>query len=300
MKDKQQIWYIHFFENLLLLIKMLVGGKYMMLPVLFISGQSLAETYEKALLALYHKGIDLPTDYDRIGDLKSKDCTMLMVIEKPLSEPMIHRCFPGGLHDLEEYCQEVLDGIKDDFIRNPNDPTDHRWLYTYHQRLKKQTPMVLEELVRNPFSRRANMTTWHADDDIYSEDPPCLQRIWFRCTELDGIKYLNCNVSMRSNDAFKASFMNMFAFIMLQKRMAEQLSQKLMEEIRIGQYTHMADSFHIYGSDLLQFEKLFLLSVNNRTFEQRTYTIEFCQPFFDEAKGPIKEKIERMKNSSSF
>ncbi|MGI6706336.1 MAG: thymidylate synthase [Clostridia bacterium] len=269
-----------------------------MLPVLCVRGLGLAEAYEKALLTLYEQGTDLPTDYDKEGDPKSKDCTMIIAVEKPLSEPMIHRCFPGGLYDLEEYRQEVLDGIKDEFVRNPDDPKDHRWLYTYHQRLEKQIPLVLNELARNSFTRRANMTTWQAENDILSEDPPCLQRLWYRCTEEKGRKYLNCNVSMRSNDAFKASFMNMFAFIMLQKRIAEELSRRLNEEISVGQYTHMADSFHIYGSDLPQFEKLFLNSIKNRSFEDRTYTLEFCQPFFEEAKVHIRQKLEQMRTNA--
>jgi len=267
-----------------------------LIPVIKVEGRGLAEAYEKALIELYRHGMEIPTDYDKEGDKKSKDCTMIILVKEPLSEPMIHRCFPGGLEDLEEYRQEVLDGIKDEFVRNLNDPDDKRWLYTYHQRLSHQFPRVLAELARNPFTRRANMTTWLADSDIESEDPPCLQRIWLRCTQQDDIKYLNMHVSMRSNDAFKASFMNMFAFIMLQKRFADQLSDILNEPVKVGQYLHMADSFHIYGCDLEQFEQLFLKSLKNRSFENRTYTYEFCKPFFEEAKAKIKEKIARMRD----
>ena len=270
-----------------------------MIPIVVVRGRTLAEAYEKALLELYDKGIDIPTDYDKPGDRKSRDCTMIMVIEEPLGEPMIHRCFPGGLEDLEEYRQEVLDGIKDEFVRNPDDPEDHRWLYTYHQRLEKQIPMVIRELARNPFTRRDNMTTWLPETDIMSEDPPCLQRIWYRCTEENGKIKLNCSVSMRSNDAFKASFMNMFAFIMLQRRVAEQLSDAIGRKVGLGQYIHYADSYHIYGSDLEQFEKLFLNSVRKRTFEERTYTLEFAEQFFLEARETIKKKLDDMKTRIS-
>ena len=88
----------------------------------------------------------------------------------------------------------------------------------------------------------------------------------------------------------------MFAFIMLQKRFADQLSDILNEPVKVGQYLHMADSFHIYGCDLEQFEQLFLKSLKNRSFENRTYTYEFCKPFFEEAKAKIKEKIARMRD----
>lgn len=267
-----------------------------MIPVIKIHEKTLAMAYEKALLALYENGMEVATDYDQPGDPHSKDCTMLIVVDNPLAEPMIHRCFPGGLADLEEYRQEVLDGIKDEFVRNPEDPDDHRWLYTYHQRIEDQLPMIVNELARNPFSRRAQFTTWDKDGDIVSEDPPCLQRGWYRCTKDEqGNLYLNGHISMRSNDAYKASFMNMFAFVMLQKRLAEELGSRLGCEVKVGQYTHFADSFHIYGKDLKDFENLFIRSVENRTFENRTYTLEFCQPFFEEAKQTIKEKVEQLR-----
>jgi len=61
---------------------------------------------------------------------------MMMTIERPDSEPMIHMGgIPGGFEDLEEYVQEVRDGIKDHWVRNPLDPDDTRWQYTYHGRL---------------------------------------------------------------------------------------------------------------------------------------------------------------------
>ena len=87
----------------------------------------------------------------------------------------------------------------------------------------------------------------------------------------------------------------MFAFVMLQKRLAEELSGRLNREVRVGQYTHFADSFHIYGKDLRDFENLFLRSVENRTFDNRTYPMEFCEPFFEEARPAIKEKIEKLR-----
>lgn len=271
-----------------------------MIPVITVHERTLPLAYEKALLGLYEKGMEVATDYDQPGDALSKDCTLLMVVDEPLAEPMIHRCFPGGLEDLEEYRQEVLDGIKDEFVRNTDDPDDHRWLYTYHQRIQDQLGMILDELARNPFTRRAQFTTWDREDDIHSEDPPCLQRGWYRCTKDDqGILYLNGHISMRSNDAFKANFMNMFAFVMLQKRLAEELGERLGCEVRVGQYTHFADSFHVYGKDLKDFESLFIRSVEKRTFENRTYTLEFCEPFFEEAQPKIKEKLVKLRQGRS-
>ncbi len=97
---------------------------------------------------------------------------------------------------------------------------------------------------------------------------------------------------MRSNDAFKAAFMNMFAFIELQKLIADEISKKLGRTIAVGQYTHMADSFHIYGSYFEEF-KGFLDTVEKRSFEDRVWTMEFAEPMFAEARIKLGKENAR-------
>ena len=72
-----------------------------------------------------------------------------------------------------------------------------------------------------------------------SADPACLQHIQYFIREGE----LHCKVLFRSNDACKAAFMNMFALIMLQKRIADELG------VEVGTYTHRANSFHVYERD---------------------------------------------------
>lgn len=112
------------------------------IPVIAVGGTSLAEAWENAMIGLYAYGCEIRTQYDakdKAGnyiDLPSKDCSILISIEEPATEPMIHMgAIPGGFEDLEEYVQEVRDGIKDHWIRDPLDPKDTRWQYTYHGRL---------------------------------------------------------------------------------------------------------------------------------------------------------------------
>lgn len=112
------------------------------IPVVAVSGTSLAEAWENAMIGLYAYGCEIRTQYDakdkqgKYLDPPSKDCTMLISIEQPTAEPMIHLGgIPGGFEDLEEYVQEVRDGIKDHWIRDPLNPKDTRWQYTYHGRL---------------------------------------------------------------------------------------------------------------------------------------------------------------------
>ena len=117
------------------------------IPVLYARGRCLPEAWENLLLALFSFGTLLKTQYDKEGDPPSLDSTMMMIIEKPLAEPMIHRSFPGGLEDLEEYRQEVCLGIKDHWVRDPGNPDDQRWEYTYHERLFKYSVPGLQKPV---------------------------------------------------------------------------------------------------------------------------------------------------------
>jgi len=78
------------------------------IPVLTVSGRSLAMAYEAALTALYNQGTRFSTQYDKPGDPLSIDCTMNITVEEPDSDPMIHMAFPGGVDDLKEYVLESV------------------------------------------------------------------------------------------------------------------------------------------------------------------------------------------------
>ena len=275
------------------------------IPVLTAEGDSIARAWENSLVKLYEQGCDISTQYDKPGDPPSKDATMLVTVHDPLAEPMIHRDFPGGFEDLQEYVLEVCDGIKDHCVRDPNDPADTRWEYTYHQRLFAYTvPTVAEpidqiedlcrQLAKTGYTRRAQAVTWKVWEDQRVDDPACLQRVWCRLTEEGGSVMLSMNVRFRSNDAYKAAFMNMFALGQLQSRIAARVAELSGREIRLGRYCHMADSYHIYGSSFREFEARFLGAVQKRTFEQRTMHYEAVREMMEEARPLILEKAKRM------
>lgn len=282
------------------------------IPVLMVSGNSLAEAWEKSLLLLWEKGCDVRTDYDPKDDQDnflvppSKDASMCVVVEDPSSEPLIHRGFPGGLEDLEEYRLEVVEGVKDHWVRNFNNPDDTRWEYTYHARLfaydlpggfppiNQVDGYLIQELVRAPYSRRANAIVWQPWRDSRIDHPPCLQSLWCRLLEGEnGVLFLNMNCRFRSRDAYDAAFMNMFALIHLQEYIAQRLQEKLEKTVKVGRYVDWSDSYHIYGRRLKDFENNFLKLVKSRTLEKRTWTREFAKPFFEEARKKIEEKIRK-------
>ncbi len=278
------------------------------IPVLTVQGNSIAEAWEKSLLELYEKGCRLKTEYDKSGDEPSIDATMCITTENPSGEPRIHRCFPSSLEFLEEYRMEVVEGIKDHWIRDPNNPEDTRWEYTYHERLFSysyckpagdmeridQIEYIAEKLSRSPHSRRAQAITWKVWEDINIDDPACLQSIWCRTIPDENDQWwLNMNVRMRSNDAYEAAFMNMFAFVSLQEKIAERISELSGKKVLLARYVHVADSYHIYGKRIPDFEQRFLRAVKDRTFEERTWTMEFANDFFTTARPQIIDKVNR-------
>jgi thymidylate synthase len=282
------------------------------IPVLTVNGSGLAEAWEKSVLEVYEKGCLIKTEYDKPDDPPSKDCSIVIVVEDPLAEPMIHRDMPGGLEDLQEYVMEVLDGIKDHWVRDPNDPDDTRWEYTYHQRLFNYTlpesektvdqiEIVAKKLSEIPYTRRAQAITWKVWEDNTCYDPACLQSIW--CRVLKGEKdqwLLNTNIRFRSNDAYKAAFMNMFALIQLQKKIAERISDLSGKDVILGRYVHQADSYHIYGSYMDEFESRFLRMHKERSFEDRTYRYADMKGVMKEAIPGILEKVEKMSETQGL
>ena len=211
-------------------------------------GRTLPDAYHAALLELNKDGtLEECADWNQ----KQIELSMTMVVREPLAEPRISKLFIGGQKELEQYRQEMLDGILDFEVERG------KWDYTYHDRMvnypiwrfdaeKKevigslnQIEFVVNELKRNPSSRRAVIVIRDPSIDVNSNDPACLQHIQYfiRNDELE------CKVLFRSNDACKATFMNAFALICLQERIAKELG------VEVGPYVHRANSFHCYEQD---------------------------------------------------
>jgi thymidylate synthase len=274
------------------------------IPVLHVEADCIARAWELSLIALHERGCCLKTEYDKPEDPPSKDATMIITITDPLSEPMIHKDFPGGPVELQEYVMEVCDGIKDHLVRNPEDPKDTRWEYTYHQRLFAYTvptreridqiELLCRKLANTPHTRRAQAITWKVWEDNDCYDPACMQSIWCRILEQDGQPVLSMDVRFRSNDAYKAAFMNIFALVQLQHRIANRVGELTGKPVKVGRYVHMVDSYHIYGSYFREFEGRFLGSLQKRTFEQRALRYADVRDMMEEARPTLLEKARTM------
>jgi thymidylate synthase len=275
------------------------------IPVISISADCLPEAWEKAVLAVWDKGFDVKTQYDKPDDPPSKDATVMITVSDPFSEPRIHKNFPGGPEELESYRQEVVNGIHDHWI----DPAAGKWTYTYHERLFAYCPV---EDIRNPdsprpfrkidqiqyiidylsqagHSRRAQATTWMPTADPPTDDPPCLQRIWCRLVadEAGGLT-LNMNTHWRSRDLYKAWFMNVYALTDLQKKIADGIAAKRGEPVRVGRYVDISDSLHIYGSYFDEVEPE-IEKMRRSPFMERSWPS--THPAFEMMTNEAREKL---------
>lgn len=246
-------------------------------------GKNLPEAYHKALMALWVQGeITECPDYNQ----KQRELSMTFQVLEPLSEPLISRLFIGGPEDLEQYRQEMLEGILDFRI-------GHGWDYTYHARIAEQLPFILAELKRNPFTRRAviDVRDWR-QDTLPGHDPACLQHIQFFVRE----DVLHMKVLMRSNDATEATYMNAFAFLQLGRQISDALGY------RFGTYTHRANSFHCYEKDFQLLEGYVERIKKAECFDDPSITYEYTgywDELMAESRPTIAEKVktirERMK-----
>jgi len=244
---------------------------------IIVHGSTLPQAYHAALLALNTDG-----EYTDCADWKTtqKEVSMTMVVDQPLKEPMISKLFIGGPRDLEQYRQEMLYGVLDFEVEKGN------WKYTYHQRMGDQIQFVIDELRRNPSSRRAVICI-RTREDMFSDDPACMQHMQYFIR--DG--KLECKILFRSNDACKASFMNAFALIQLQKLIADALG------VELGSYVHRANSFHCYEKDF----NMLLGYAARITAAEDEYDVCFdyvgnWQELMEDCQTEIAAQIEVLKN----
>ena len=79
-----------------------------------------------------------------------------------------------------------------------------------------------------------------------------------------------------------------------QQKIAARISDLSGRPVKLGRYLHMADSYHIYGSNSREFENRFLGSLEKRSFEQRTLRFEDVQDIMEEAIPRILEKVRTL------
>lgn len=115
--------------------------------------------------------------------------------------------------------------------------------YGWQMGREDQVGYVIDELKRNPESRRAVISIYdgkeHAD---YKRDTPCTIGLNFFAVD----DHLNMTVYMRSNDLWKGFCNDQYCFSKTMEWIAEMLG------LEIGTYCHVATDLHLYEEHFLE------------------------------------------------
>lgn len=107
----------------------------------------------------------------------------------------------------------------------------------YGPRIAQQLGDVVNKLTVDPDSRQAGVTVWRGDENREpSKDVPCTLSMFFSIRDAK----LHMSVTMRSNDVWLGTAIDVPVFCQLQRCMAWALG------VEPGSYTHHAISLHMY------------------------------------------------------
>ena len=185
------------------------------------------EEYEVAKKLMYENhgyglySFDIPEDMRRILYLKvANDFKMVQALRLSINSDRVNNLVveKGSLRSsFTNIEQEALFYTNNNKIYLFIDISPCKLYLMFNEFYKNQLQFIIDELRRNPDSRRAVIDIRDNSDDMYSDDPACLQHIQFFIRD----NKLHMKVLFRSNDACKAAFMNAFALIMIQKMVAD-------------------------------------------------------------------------------
>jgi thymidylate synthase len=268
------------------------------LPVLYATGNGIAEAWENSVVELADKGAWYKRSGRKDKDRIQVDSTMIIEIKNQFKAPFYHRRMTCGPDDLVEYQMEIL-GAKDSWV----DPTGKttKWTYHYHERMAAEGQ--IEEMARNlserPHTRQATATTWNPKIDSKSGDPPCLQRDWFALVPSqtkEGVFILNQNYNFRSRNVMIASPMNGHGLATFQRDFRDRLQGRVDFGIECGRMVDYTDSYHVSAQDqqiLQNFLDYRDKSISEgKTTEDRSYGVDESIALLEDARPRITKKIQ--------
>lgn len=195
-----------------------------------IKGRTISEVWEKSIeQVIKDKSPMVPTQH---GTMAKELQNVIMVVTEPFREPRVSKkySFPKTFRD--EYSESLLE---------PYAFTDilHSRIYKYGESEVNQIDRCVKILQKDWHSRRAVITLWKPEEDLFSSFPPCicLFQIMIRQNKVDLV------VIMRSNDAWLSAHIDMIALTNMQKEISKSI------ELECGRYIHHSISYHIYEFD---------------------------------------------------
>jgi thymidylate synthase (methanogen type) len=135
-----------------------------MAQVIFISSNNVRDAWLSALVQVLFKGDNIKTEYDKDGEIPSKDASVLIEIKKPFNNPIMRKdkiikikSKYGNAYEVygcmadtyligsiqSGYIEEILEGVNDHYIWD----SGASFPYSYHDRIFNYTPFSLEDTI---------------------------------------------------------------------------------------------------------------------------------------------------------
>lgn len=164
-------------------------------------------------------------------------------LEHPLNNPIRNPNYPLSEQALKSYIPMMCE---------PGNINGHA--YTYGDRMRNymivdedwleypvdQIQFIIDQLKKNPTSRRSMAHTWIVGEDNNSKTPPCMQTVQFVVRN----NCVNLIAYFRSNDMCMAWGANAYGLAHLQSKVASEISSNT------GYLETISTCAHIYESDL--------------------------------------------------
>lgn len=112
-----------------------------------------------------------------------------------------------------------------------------------------QIQTVIHSLKNDPFSRRHIVSAWNVSDLPHMALAPCHCLFQFYVREVNGERYLDCQLYQRSADLFLGVPFNFASYSLLIYMISQQLGYKP------GKFLHTFGDVHIYSNHIQQVEE---------------------------------------------
>lgn len=188
-----------------------------------VANRNFANSWAYACRYIMNHGITITREDDYQGPLpNTKDVDLTIILDKEA----VREALDGKTHPQYPMRDSALNSYREEYtyeyVEYHNDlPPEDQFSYLYMDRFINyptsdgktidQLDIIANNIRREGISRRHQMITWIPEIDLYSQSPPCLQRVQIRplmskhtLTEVGKKRPLEVEFNFRSRDVYGA------------------------------------------------------------------------------------------------
>lgn len=204
---------------------------------MLIESNDIASAWESSICHLIQDGEWVPAERgNRAKELRN----VLFSILSPSLKPQISDKYVFSKNFLAEYADNY-------FMSEKINNSVAQRVSRFGEMKLNQINRVTEILSQHDYSRRAVISPWIQNEDLFSNHPPCVVLLQFLVRN----NLLEITAVLRSNDAWLAALPDMIAIHKVQTKVAEKLN------IEMGRLCMLSNSYHMYEMDVLKAMEIF-------------------------------------------